>query len=147
MLVCKYVQVGLWTLMRQHQGGDVVWVLESCNVACFPHRWSEWDWTGWNSVGKISSNLISFLKNDRAIISVCDLIFILYWNIADIHCCASFSSTAKWLSYAYTYVYISILFQILFPYSWLHNIEWSFLCHTVGPCFFKLSFLYWSIVD
>ena len=35
---------------------------------------------------------------------------------------------------------MSILFQILFPYRLLQNIEYSPLCYTVGPCF--LSILY-----
>ena len=30
------------------------------------------------------------------------------------------------------HIHISILFQILFPYRLLHNIEYSFLCYTVG---------------
>ena len=40
-----------------------------------------------------------------------------------------------------TYVFIS--FQILFPYSLLQNIEYSFLCYTVGPC--RLFYIYWFI--
>ena len=62
--------------MRRHQGRDAVWVLESCNGAGFPHRWEMR--LNWNSAGKISSNLIFFLKNYKTIIFVCDLIFILY---------------------------------------------------------------------
>ena len=33
-----------------------------------------------------------------------------------------------------THIHVSILFQILFPFSLLQNIEQSFLCYTVGPC-------------
>ena len=39
-----------------------------------------------------------------------------------------------------THIDTSILFQILFPYELLENIEYSFLFCTVGPCW--LSFLY-----
>ena len=31
-------------------------------------------------------------------------------------------------------IHISILFQILFPYRLLQNIEYSSLCYTVGLC-------------
>ena len=43
--------------------------------------------------------------------------------------------TAKWLLYIHTKIYslIYILFQILFPYRLLQNIEYSSLCYTVGP--------------
>ena len=50
-----------------------------------------------------------------------NLIFILYRGIVDLQCCVSFRYTAKWFSY--TYIYISILFQVLFPYRLLQNIE------------------------
>ena len=36
--------------------------------------------------------------------------------------------------YAYMYVCVCILSQILFHYSLLQDIEYSFLCYTVGPC-------------
>ena len=31
-------------------------------------------------------------------------------------------------------IHIYILFQILFPYRLVQNIEYSYLCYTVGPC-------------
>ena len=31
-------------------------------------------------------------------------------------------------------IYMYLLFQILFPYKLLHNIEYGSLCYTVGPC-------------
>ena len=34
--------------------------------------------------------------------------------------------------FIYTYAYISILFQILFHYRLLQDIEYSSLCYTVG---------------
>ena len=40
------------------------------------------------------------------------------------------------------HIHVSILFQILFPFSLLHNIEQSSLCSTVGP---KYSSVYMSI--
>ena len=33
-------------------------------------------------------------------------------------------------------VYIYILFQILFPYKLLYNIEYNFLCYAVDPLFY-----------
>ena len=46
-------------------------------------------------------------------------------------------------------IYVSILFQILFPFRLLENIKQSSLCYTVGPCWassflsiFILKFLY-----
>ena len=56
----------------------------------------------------------------------------IYWSIADLQCCVSFKGTAKWFHYTCTYIFI--IFQILFPYSLLQNIEYSSLCYTVGPC-------------
>ena len=32
------------------------------------------------------------------------------------------------------HIHVSILFQILFPFRLLQNIEQSSLCYTVGPC-------------
>ena len=56
----------------------------------------------------------------------------IYWSIADLQCCVSFKGTAKWFHYTCTYIFI--IFQILFPYRLLQNIEYSSLCYTVGPC-------------
>ena len=36
--------------------------------------------------------------------------------------------------YTHTHVYIYNLFQVIFPYRLLQNIEYSSLCYTVGPC-------------
>ena len=36
------------------------------------------------------------------------------------------------------YLHISILFQILFPFRLLHNIEQGSLCCTVGPCWLSI---------
>ena len=38
--------------------------------------------------------------------------------------------------YIYIYIYKRALFQILFPYRLLQNIEYSSLCYAVGPCFY-----------
>lgn len=45
-------------------------------------------------------------------------------------CCVNCCWTAKW--FRYTYIYI--LFLILFHYGISQDIEYSSLCHTVGPC-------------
>ena len=36
------------------------------------------------------------------------------------------------------YIHVSILFQILFPFRLLQNIEQSSLCYTVGPCWLSV---------
>ena len=36
------------------------------------------------------------------------------------------------------HIHVSILFQILFPFRLLHNIEQSSLCYTVGPCWLSM---------
>ena len=41
-------------------------------------------------------------------------------------------------SVIYIYIYIYILFQILFSYRLLQNIEYSSLCYTVGPCWLSV---------
>ena len=38
------------------------------------------------------------------------------------------------------YIHIYLFFQIIFPYRLLKNIEYNYLCYTVGPCW--LSVLY-----
>ena len=43
-------------------------------------------------------------------------------------------------SVTYIYIHTYILFQILFPYRLLQDIEYSSLCYTVGP--YWLSILY-----
>ena len=51
-----------------------------------------------------------------------------YWSIVHLQCCISFRYTAKWFTYGY------ILFQILFHYSLLQDIECSSLCHSRSYC-------------
>ena len=36
--------------------------------------------------------------------------------------------------YVYAYIYMYIIFQILFRYRLVQDIECSSLCYTVGPC-------------
>ena len=38
------------------------------------------------------------------------------------------------------YVCVCILFQILFHYRLFQDIEYSFLCYTVGPCWSYIVF-------
>ena len=35
-------------------------------------------------------------------------------------------------------IHVSILFQIIFPFRLLHNIEQSSLCYTIGPCWLSI---------
>ena len=44
------------------------------------------------------------------------------------------------------YIHVSILFQILFPFRLLHNIEQSSLCYTVGPCWLSILFYLFFII-
>ena len=62
--------------------------------------------------------------------------YFLNWSVVNLQCYVSFRCTAKWFSYTYTY----ILFQILFHYRLLQDIEYRSLCYIVGPC--CLSILY-----
>ena len=43
---------------------------------------------------------------------------IFYWSIADLQCCVSFWRRAKWLSYAFIYIFIEIPIG---PQHWLCN--------------------------
>ena len=36
------------------------------------------------------------------------------------------------------HTHVSILFQIIFPFRLLHNIEQNSLCYTVGPCWLSI---------
>ena len=36
------------------------------------------------------------------------------------------------------HIHVSILFQILFPFRLLHNIEQGSLCYAVGPCLLSI---------
>ena len=51
--------------------------------------------------------------------------------------CVCFSYTVKWFSYTQTH----ILFQILFHYGLLQDIEYSSLCYTGGPCCFLVLYI------
>ena len=51
-----------------------------------------------------------------------------------LQCCANFCCTAKW----FNYIYIHILFHYLFHYSLSQDIEYGFLCYTVGTCLSNL---------
>ena len=44
-------------------------------------------------------------------------------------------------------IHLSILFQILFPYRLLQNIEYSFLCHTGGPCWLSILYIVGCICE
>ena len=80
---------------------------------------------------KVSTDEISFLSEFLK-----NFFSFFNWSLVDIQCCVSFRCTAKWFSYN-IYMYI---FQILFPYRLLQNIDYSSLCSRVGPCW--LSILY-----
>ena len=74
------------------------------------------------------------------------ILFVLNWNIVDLKCYVSFWHRAKWFSHIYiytcTYMYIQCMyvhtyvciyfFLYHFHYGLLEDIEWRFLCSTVG---------------
>ena len=46
------------------------------------------------------------------------------------------------------HIHVPILFQILFPFRLLQNIEQSSLCHTVGPCWLSiLNIVVWICME
>jgi len=47
--------------------------------------------------------------------------------------------SGEWQSDSIIHAHVSNLFQILFPYKLIQNIEYSFLCYTVGS---QLCILY-----
>ena len=49
-----------------------------------------------------------------------NLFFILFWRMVDLQYCVSFRCTA---SVSFIHIHTSVLFQILFPYWLLQNIE------------------------
>ena len=44
-------------------------------------------------------------------------------------------------SVIHVYIYIYILFNILFHYDLLQDIEYSSLCYTVGPCCLPILYI------
>ena len=69
------------------------------------------------------------------------MIFIIYNTIiymCNIYMCIYIHT------YICIYIYTYILFQIIFPYQLLQNIEYSSLCYRVGP--FRLFTLYMLIL-
>ena len=60
---------------------------------------------------------------------------------AAVHGVTQSRTRLKWLSCSiYIYIYIFILVQILFSCRLSHNIEYSSLCYTVGPCWLYLIY-------
>ena len=55
----------------------------------------------------------------------------MIYNVVFNFCC-----TVKWLI-----IHIYILFHILFHCSLLHDIEYSSLCYTVGPCCYSIQYI------
>ena len=52
-----------------------------------------------------------------------------YWSIVDLQCCISFTYTAKWIDYMYTYILSFFFFKILLPDRSLEYwVEFPVLC-------------------
>ena len=62
-------------------------------------------------------------------------IFILFWRKLT-HNIVLVSDVQQ--SGSVIHIHVSILFQILFPFRLLQNIEQSSLCYTVGPCWLSV---------
>ena len=57
-------------------------------------------------------------------------------NIFDLQCCVSFSIVI------HSKVIQLYIFQILFHFRLLQDIERSSMCHTVGPCWLSILFIF-----
>ena len=66
-----------------------------------------------------------------------NLVFLLYWSVVGAHSCVP----AIQHSYSVIHMCVSILFQILYSYSLLHNIERNSLCYAEGPCWLPMLLL------
>ena len=62
---------------------------------------------------------------------------IFYWSIVDWKY-ISFWCTSNWFRHISRNRCVYVLFQILFPYRLLQNIEYSFLRYAVGPCLLSI---------
>ena len=69
-------------------------------------------------------------------------VLFFHWHMVDLHCCVHFCCTTKWFSYTY----IHILFSILFHCGLSQDIEYSFLCYTVGPCCLSILHTLWILL-
>lgn len=86
----------------------------------------------------------SVVSSDRhpetgGLISVILFFYFLLFSVGVqlIYCCVvRFRCATQWFSY--TYIYSFSEFSLI-----LHNIEYSFLCSMVGPCyFFKINYIF-----
>ena len=62
-------------------------------------------------------------------------------HISWIYRCSLFWLHMCSIKLLFLFLHISPLFQILFPFMLLQNIEWSSLCYTVGPFWLSILFL------
>ena len=79
-----------------------------------------------------------------------DSFFFFFWGVTILvlvyhfylFTCSCFALLCSFQVYSimihYTYIYICILLQILFPCSLLQNIEYHSLCCIVGPCYLSV---------
>ena len=59
----------------------------------------------------------------------------------DLQCCTNYCYTAKWFSYIHKH----ILLKTVFHYHLSQDVEYSFLCYTVGPCCLSILYIIVSI--
>jgi len=89
------------------------------------------------------------VKSDPYLTSYKSILF-FNWSITELPCCVNFCCTADSYIYMNVYIYIYILYLCVYIYIFFlcisfhdglsQDIEYSSLCHTVGPC--CLSILY-----
>ena len=91
----------------------------------------------WLDLLAVQGTLKSPLQHHSAKASILQL-NLPYWSTVDWQCCVSLRYIAQHkvcvCFYTHTHTHTYILFQMLFPYMLLQNIEYSSLCYIVGPC-------------
>ena len=89
--------------------------------------------------------LISFVENSTTFSLVFYFTMVLkisYWHMETAACNFQFTVLVSGVqqSHSVKHTHIYNLFHILFHYGLLQNIEYSFLCYTVGPCIKKYMY-------
>ena len=96
------------------------WLIWVCWTILVILGWIQLDCGVWSFLCVVGFGLLIFFK------------LIFYWSIVDL-CYVNFCCTANWLSYTHIY--------ILFHCDLSQDIEYSFLCYTVGPCCFSILYV------
>ena len=68
----------------------------------------------------------------KALTYFLNFIFVLYWSIVDLQCCVSFRGTAKWFSYAYTYIQHLLIWSTKYWKTYAQKISLSCITSAVS---------------